>query len=141
MSDTPQVVGLLLCERVLQDVIRRDAVSCINIHNGITAQSFPAIIPLVYAFAQVKGVEEEFSYQFKFVNALNRVIAESPVAKVDPLPNRYMTQKLISAFTGITFESEGMFNMVLEIEGEVQASLPFQVVKTAVEEPALEFKA
>src|SRR5689334_17067678 len=53
MAEVAQVLGIILCERVLQDVLRRDAISCINIHNGTTVQDFPAVVPLVFAFAQV----------------------------------------------------------------------------------------
>ncbi len=128
-SDSPpRLLGIILCERVLQDVLRRDAVSCINIYNGITAQSFPAVIPLVYAFAQVSGSNSQFDYQFRIEDSLGNLIAGSPTATVEPLPNLHMTHKIISAFSGLTFESEGMFHIVLEVEGESVGSLPFQVI-------------
>ncbi len=124
----PKLLGIILCERVLQDVLRRDAVSCINIYNGITAQSFPAVIPLVYAFAQVTGSNNQFDYQFRIEDSLGNLIAGSPTAIVEPLPNLHMTHKIISAFSGLTFESEGMFHIVLEVEGESVGSLPFEVI-------------
>ncbi len=124
----PKLLGIILCERVLQDVLRRDAVSCINIYNGITAQSFPAVIPLVYAFAQVSGSNSQFDYQFRIEDSLGNLIAGSPTATVEPLPNLHMTHKIISAFSGLTFESEGMYQIVLEVEGESVGSLPFQVI-------------
>jgi hypothetical protein len=127
-SDLPQLIGIVLCERVLQDVLRRDAISCINIHNGITVQSFPAVIPLVYAFAQLSGSHHQFTYQFKIVDRQNQIIAMSPVAQVEPLPNRNMTHKIISAFSGLTFNEEGMYNIALTLEGEDVGTLPFQVV-------------
>ncbi|MBI4534500.1 MAG: hypothetical protein HY711_11200, partial [Candidatus Melainabacteria bacterium] len=111
--ELPQVIGIILCERVLQDVLRRDAISCINIHNGITVQAFPAVIPLVYAFAQLSGSHHEFTYQFKVTDRQCQIVASSPVAKVEPLPNRFMTHKIISAFSGLTFIEEGMYNIVL----------------------------
>jgi hypothetical protein len=128
-SDSPpRLLGIILCERVLQDVLRRDAVSCINIYNGITAQTFPAVIPLVYAFAQVSGSTAQFDYQFRIEDSLGNLIAGSPTATVDPLPDMHMTHKLISAFSGLTFDSEGMYHIVLEVEGESVGSLPFQVI-------------
>lgn len=132
-AERPQVIGIILCERVLQDVLRRDAISCINIHNGVTVQTFPAMIPLVYAFAQLTGSHSEFSYQFKIVDRQGQIIANSPVAKVEPLPNRNMTHKIISAFTGLTFQEEGMYNVVLALEGEDVGLLPFQVVQMTPE--------
>ncbi len=132
-SDRPQVIGIILCERVLQDVLRRDAISCINIHNGVSVQTFPAVIPLVYAFAQLTGSHSEFSYQFRIVDRQGQIIASSPVAKVEPLPNRNMTHKIISAFTGLTFREEGMYNIVLSLEGQDSGSLPFQVVQISPE--------
>ncbi len=127
-SDLPQLIGIILCERVLQDVIRRDAISCINIHNGIAVQSFPAVIQLVYAFAQLSGSHHGFTYQFKISDRQNQIIAMSPVAQVEPLPNRNMTHKIISAFSGLTFNEEGMYNVQLTLEGEDVGSLPFQVI-------------
>ena len=132
-GDRPQVIGIILCERVLQDVLRRDAISCVNIHNGITVSSFPAIIPLMYAFAQLSGSHREFTYQFKIVDRQSQVITVSPVAKVEPLPNRFMTHKVISALSGLTFVEEGMYNIVLALEGEDVASLPFQVIQMVQE--------
>lgn len=128
MSDLPQLIGIVLCERILQDVLRRDAVSCINIYNAVTAAAFPVGIPLIYAFAQLTGSQKAFNYQFKVVDDDDKSIGESPLAKVEPLPNRFMTHKIISAFQGLQFKREGMYNVVLEIEGEVVGSLPFQVI-------------
>jgi len=128
-ADSPKVIGIILCERVLQDVLRPDAISCINIHNGVTVQSFPAVIPLVYAFAQLSGSHSEFTYQFKIVDRQGQIVATSPVAKVEPLPNKNMTHKIISAFQGLAFQEEGMYNIVLALEGEDAAALPFQVIQ------------
>ena len=132
-SDLPKVIGIILCERVLQDVLRRDAISCINIHNGINVPAFPWAIPLVYAFAQLSGSHREFTYQFKVVDRLHQIVAMSPVAKVEPLPNRNMTHKIISAFSGLTFTEEGMYDIVLALDGEEVGSLPFQVVQVSPE--------
>jgi hypothetical protein len=129
-QDLPQVLGIILCERVLQDVLRRDAISCINIHNGMTVQDFPAIVPLVFAFAQVSGSHHEFSYQFKMIDRQSQVNAISPVAKVEPLPNKYMTHKVISAFSGLVFKEEGMYNVVLSLDGMDVGNLPFQVMQS-----------
>jgi len=128
MSESPKLIGIVLCERVLQDVLRRDAVSCINIYNGITAQSFPAVVPLVYAFAQVSGSGTGFEYQFKINDDQGKPIAMSPPARVEPLPNAYLTHKIISAFSGLTFDREGTYEIVLDIQGGRVGSLPFQVV-------------
>jgi hypothetical protein len=135
-KELPQVIGIILCERVLQDVLRRDAISCINIHNGISVQAFPAVIPLVYAFAQLSGSHNEFSYQFKIVDRQGQIVAMSPVANVEPLPNRNMTHKIISAFTGLTFAEEGMYNVVLALDGGEVGALPFQVTHVTPEATA-----
>jgi hypothetical protein len=128
-QDLPQVLGIVLCERILQDVLHRDHISCINIHNGLTVHDFPAIVPLVFAFAQVSGSHHEFSYQFKMIDRQSQVIAISPVAKVEPLPNKFMTHKVISAFSGLIFKEEGMYNVVLALDGTDVGSLPFQVMQ------------
>jgi hypothetical protein len=133
-QDLPQVLGIVLCERILQDVLRRDAISCINIHNGMTVQDFPAIVPLVFAFAQVSGSHHPFSYQFKMIDRQSQVIAISPVANVEPLPNKYMTHKVISAFSGLVFKEEGMYNVVLALDGVDVGSLPFQVMQATAEQ-------
>jgi hypothetical protein len=135
-ADQPQLIGIVLCERVLQDVLRRDMISCINIHNGITVPAFPYVIPLVYSFAQLTGSHHEFNYQFKIVDRQGNVIASSPVTKVEPLPNRNMTHKVISAFSGLTFHEEGMYKIVLSLEGEEVGALPFQVVQVSPEATA-----
>lgn len=128
MSDKPRLIGIILCERVLQDVLRRDAVSCVNIYNGITAQSFPAVVPLVYAFAQISGSEAGFEYQFKIADDTGRVIAMSPPARVEPLPSQFMTHKIISAFSGLAFDKEGTYEIILYVGGEALGALPFQVL-------------
>lgn len=127
--DLPKVIGILLCERVSQDVLRRDAISLVNIHNSIGVQTFPAMLPLVFAFAQVTGSHHEFSYQFKFADRQNQVIAMSPATKVEPLPNKNMTHKLISAFTGLVFQEEGTFNLILTLDGAEVGALPIQVMQ------------
>jgi hypothetical protein len=99
----------------------------------MTVQDFPAVVPLVFAFAQVSGSHYEFSYQFKMIDRQQQVIAISPVAKVEPLPNKFMTHKIISAFSGLVFREEGMYNVVLSLDGLEVGSLPFQVVQVAAE--------
>lgn len=129
----PQVIGIILCERVLRDLLRPEAISCINIHNGMSVQAFPAVIPLIYAFAQLTGSHSEFTYQFKIVDRQGQIIAASPVAKVEPLPNKNMTHKVISAVTGLTFSEEGMYDVTLSLDGEEVGSLPFQVMQVGID--------
>ncbi len=138
MSEKPRLIGIILCERVLQDVLRRDAVSCVNIYNGITAQSFPAVVPLVYAFAQISGSSQGFEYQFRILDEKGQPIAESPPAKVDPLPSQFMTHKIISAFSGLAFDHEGTYEIVLFVSGEALGALPFQVLVMPGAQPSQE---
>lgn len=129
MSDGPQLIGIILCELILQDVLRRDAISCVNIHSGVISPSFPVSLPLIYGFAQLTGVSKEFQYQFKVLNPAGTTIAYSPLTPVQPLPNEHVTHKIINAFTGLTFETEGTYLFVLEINGKKIGELPFQVVQ------------
>jgi len=128
MSERPQLIGIILCELVLQDVLRRDAISCVNIHSGVVAPGFPTQLPLIYAFAQLSGGKVGFNYQFKVVDPDGKVLGSSPMAKVDPLPNENITHKIINAFTGLTFDRDGVFNFVLDVDGVTVGALPFQVV-------------
>jgi hypothetical protein len=136
MGDQPQLIGIILCELILQDVLRRDAISCVNIHSGVISPSFPVTLPLIYGFAQLTGVSAEFNYQFKVANPKGEVIAYSPMTPVQPLPNENVTHKIINAFTGLTFEAEGTYLFILEVDGNVIGALPFQVVLMA-EEPVV----
>ena len=135
MADTPKLIGIILCELVLQDILRREAISCINIHNGIATQAFPVTLPLVYGFAQLHGVTKQFGYQFKLVDPNGQLLATSPETKVDPLPNQNVTHKIINAFTGLTFSQEGTYQVVLEVDGEEIGSLPFHVVFVQPQQP------
>ncbi len=132
-QDLPQVLGIILCERVLQDVLNRPSVSCINIQNSIQVQGFPAMVPLLFAFAQVSGSHHEFNYQFKMVDRQAQIVAMSPIARVEPLPNKHMTHKVISAFSQIIFHEEGTYNVVLALDGRDVGSLPFQIVHVTPE--------
>jgi hypothetical protein len=83
-SEKPKLLSIILCERVLQDVLKRDAISCINIQSNMTVQGFPAYVPLVFAFAQVYGTHNDFRYQFKMTDRAGKDLAMSPEAKVEP---------------------------------------------------------
>lgn len=131
MSELPNVLGIIVCERILVDVLRQDAISCVNIHNGLATASFPVVIPLICAYAQVSGSHDEFSYQFKIMDRQNNVIAHSPVATVKPLPNVNMIHKLISAITGLSFEAEGTYNFTLELNDIQVSHLPFYVMQVS----------
>lgn len=133
MTTPPTLLGILLCERVLQDVLRRDAISLINIHNGISSQSFPTLIPLLYAFAQLSASSSPFTYQFKVLTASGEPVSASPIANVEPLSNGESTHKVMSAFTGLIFPAEGSYLVTLEIDGQEIGGLPFQVQKIAQE--------
>ena len=130
MSDRPELVGIILCELVLQDVLRREAISCVNIiPNSVMTPGFPTQLPLMYAFAQLSGSKAGFSYQFKVLDPDGNMTANSPVQKVDPLPNENFTHKIINAFTGLTFTKEGIYQFLLEVDGVTTGTLPFQVVQ------------
>jgi hypothetical protein len=125
IEEKPRLLGIVLCERVLQDVLRRDAISCINIYSGIMAAAFPAVIPLVYAFAQVSGTAQEFAYSFRVENEDGTAIAASPLVHVEPLANKQTPHKLITAFSGLTLAKTGLYRVILEVEGEAVGELPF----------------
>lgn len=129
MSSLPNVLGIIICERILVDVLRQEAVSCVNIHNGFATSSFPVILPLIYAYAQVSGSHEEFTYQYRILDRDSKELAQSPLAKVEPLPNSNMLHKLISAIPGLRFDDEGTYNFILELNGVKVSHLPFYVVK------------
>jgi hypothetical protein len=117
-----------MCERVLRDVLRPDAISLVNIHSSMSVQSWPAVVPLVFAYSEVTGSQFEFNYQFKFIDRQNQVMAVSNVQKVAPLPNRNMTHKLIGAFQGLVFQEEGSYHLLLSLDGVDVAGMVFQVV-------------
>ena len=112
---------------IRDSVLRRDAISCVNIHSGVVAPAFPTQLPLIYAFAQLTGGRVGFQYQFKVVDPDGAVMGSSPMAQVDPLPNENITHKIINAFTGLTFEREGVYGFALDVDGETVGTLPFQV--------------
>ncbi len=136
MIDAPRPIGIFLCERVLRDVLRPDSISCINMHNMMTVQAFPAVLPLVFAYAEVTGSDQDFTYQFKFVDRKGTELATSNVQKVSPLPNKYMTHKLIGAFQGLVFPDEGSYILNLALDGKDVTSMAFQVLHFAPESSA-----
>lgn len=127
-ADKPRPINVFLCERVLRDVLRPDAISIINMHNSMTVQAFPAMVPLIFAFSEVTGSHHEFTYQFKFLDRQAQVIAVSNVQTVSALPNVNMTHKLIGAFQGLVFPEEGTYQVVLALEGQDAGNLSFQVL-------------
>jgi hypothetical protein len=126
-DDNPGLLGIMLCERVLQDVLRRDAVSCINIYSGISAVAFPTVIPLVYAFAQLSSSNRQFEYQFRIEDDAGNLVAASQLVRVEPLANKHTPHKIITAFSGLTFETPGLYHVILEVGEEQLGSLPFNV--------------
>jgi hypothetical protein len=125
-----------MCERVLRDVLRPDAISLVNIHSTMSVQAWPAVVPLVFAYAEVSGSQNEFNYQFKFTDRQNQVMAVSNVQKVTALPNKNMTHKLIGAFQGLVFHEEGSYHLLLAIDGVDVAGMLFQVLAQTQETPA-----
>ncbi len=126
-DDNPSLLGIVLCERVLQDVLRRVAVSCVTIYSGISAAAFPTVLPLVYVFAQLSGCSNKFEYQFRIENDDGNLVAASQAAVVEPLANIHSPHKLITAFSGLTFDTPGLYHIILEVQGEQLGHLPFNV--------------
>lgn len=128
-TSSPQSSGLILCERVLQDLVNRDAVTCVNIFNGLSAANFPMLMPVAYAFAQVTGANGPFEYEYKIIDEAGNIVAISQKSQVTPQAGTDSTtsHKVISAFNGLAFEKEGLFTVILEINGEEAANLPLKV--------------
>ena len=128
MPEGPKPIAVFMCERVLRDVLRPDAISLINIHSTMSVQAWPAVVPLVFAYAEVSGSQSEFNYQFKFIDRQSQVMAVSNVQKVAALPNKNMTHKLIGAFQGLVFQEEGSYHLLLALDGVDVAGMVFQVL-------------
>ena len=133
----PQASGVFLCERVLQDMVSREAVTCVNIYNGLMAVEFPITVPVAYAFAQITGTTGPFDYEYSLLDENGTVMASSGRATVEPQEgsDEATSHKVISAFHGMSFDREGIYSLVLSIDGEEAASLPLKVV--LVREPSM----
>lgn len=129
-TDKPKPISIFLCERILRDVLRPDAISIINMHNSLSVQALPIAVPLIFAFSEVTGSHHEFNYQFKFLDRQSQIIAVSNVQTVAALPNTNMTHKLIGAFQGLIFPEEGSYKLVLALDGEDTCAVSFQIVHT-----------
>ena len=102
----------------------------------MTVQAFPAVLPLVFAYAEVTGSDQDFTYQFRFIDRNGRELATSNVQKVSPLPNKHMTHKLIGAFQGLVFPEEGSYLLNLALDGKDVTNMVFQVLHFAPEASA-----
>ncbi|MBP7861452.1 hypothetical protein KA183_07205 [bacterium] len=123
----PESIGISICERVLQDVFRRDAMTLVNVHNGISSHAFPTLVPVLYAFAQLRRSPNAFTYQFKVLDQSKNEVSNSGIGKVDALDNPNAVHKVISAFSGLIFQGPGNYSFVLEIDGKAIDSIPFIV--------------
>lgn len=127
MATTPDLECISLCERVLQDLFRKDAVTLVNVHNGVSSQAFPTMIPVLYAFAQLSAHPHSFSYQFKVLNPENEVMSQTSSGQVEALTNPNGMHKIISVFSGLLFPQPGVYKFVLEIDGVEKGSIPYEV--------------
>ncbi len=127
MKDTPELVGISVCERVLQDIFRRDTVTLVNVHNSINSKAFPTLVPILYVFAQLRGSQRAFNYQFKILDPRGELLASSGASQVEPLPTSSYLHKIISAFPGLIFPADGNYSIVLEIDDKQIGSIPFLV--------------
>ncbi|MBA4077311.1 MAG: hypothetical protein C0508_19935 [Cyanobacteria bacterium PR.023] len=127
MTELPELVGICLCERVSQDIFRNDAVTLVNVHNSFSSTSFPSMIPIIYAFAQLRGLPEAFTYQFSVLGPEGEVIASSAPGQVDPLPTTESLHRILSAFPGLILPAPGSYKVILKINEKLVGVLPLMV--------------
>jgi len=127
MSDRPELVSIILCERVLQDLFRKDAVTLVNVHNQISSQAFPTIVPVLYAYAQFSGFPQSFTYQFKLFDPAGNLMAASSAGMVEGMDNSSLMHKVISTFPGLIFNTHGTHLFTLEVNEVKISSSAFQV--------------
>lgn len=127
LSDRPELVGICLCERVSQDIFRTDAVTLVNVHNSFTSTAFPAMIPIVYAFAQLRGLPEAFTYQFNVVGPADEIIMSSTPGQGEALPTADSLHRLATAFPGLILTAAGSYKIVLLVNHELVGILPIMV--------------
>lgn len=127
MSDLPELVGICLCERVSQDIFRKDAVTLVNVHNSFTSTAFPSMIPIIYGFAQLRGMPEAFTYQFNVRGPNDEVIASSSPGQVEGLPTSESLHRVVSAFVGLVLPAAGNYKLELEVNQKSVGSLPLMV--------------
>ncbi len=133
MADVPRPIAVFMCERVLQDMLRKTDITLVNIHSTMSVQQFPAVVPLVFAYSEVTGSATEFSYQFRFKDKRGQVITESNVQQVAPSPDKNISHKLIGAFSGLLFPEEGSYQLMLAINNKEVAGMEFQIIKIAAQ--------
>ncbi|TXJ08865.1 MAG: hypothetical protein E6Q25_04575 [Acinetobacter sp.] len=136
MSLKPELEAISLCERVLQDLFRRDAVTLVNVHNGVSSQAFPTMVPVLYAFAQLRAHPDPFTYQFKVLNPEGVLVSQSSSGQVEGLVNPNGMHKVISVFSGLLFPTPGVYRVVLEVDGVEIGSIPYEVEHIVVNQPA-----
>lgn len=133
VAEGPRPIAVFMCERVLRDVLRPDQITLVNMQTTLSVQAFPALVPLVFAYAEVSGSQQEFTYQFRFVDKQGKVLAASNELKVAASPNQHLSHKLIGAFQALFFPEEGNYELLLSLNGVDAAGMLLQIIKLPAE--------
>ncbi len=130
----PELVSICLCEKVLQDIFRPDAITLVNVHNSTVSQGFPTLVPILYAYAQLTPSPNPFSFQFTMTDSKGQPMTAPNPGIVEPLYEKNVLHKLLFAFTGLIIPAADTYTISLEIEGKIVGSIPFEVAQAQVEE-------
>ncbi|MBK9772696.1 MAG: hypothetical protein IPP57_18085 [Candidatus Obscuribacter sp.] len=134
MSATPELVSICLCERLLQDVFRRDSVTLVNVHNSVASQGFPILIPVIYAFAQLSPSPKPFTYKFVITDSKNAVVTASLSSEVAALHHKNALHKVIGAFTSLVLPAADVYTVTLFIDDKAIGTIPFEAAMVQAEE-------
>jgi len=119
-------LSLLMCEKVLRDLINPNKLSFIGVFGGFTASVLPFSCPPIFLTVQYGLGQEECTHHFEIHNSSGQVLFCSPDHTFF-LDNRTVSHTDIAGVEGIYFAHPGQYWIKSILNGEVRAEIPLNI--------------
>ena len=128
----PKALALIMCDKVLRDIINPNRLSFVGVFTGFTARALPFVCPPIFLTVQYGLGQGMFNHHFEIQNSSGQVVFRSPDHSFF-LDNRTMSHNDIAGVEGIFFSHPGQYWVRSFLDGEVQAEIPLNITYKPME--------
>ena len=121
-----KALSLLMCEKILRDIINPNKLSFIGVFSGFTARALPFVCPPIYLAVQYGLGQGSFKHRFEIQNSSGQILFRSPDHSFF-LDNRTMSHADIAGVEGIFFSHPGQYWIRSFINDELGGEIPLNI--------------
>jgi len=124
--DEAKPLAIIVCEKVLRDILNPNKLSFIGVFSGFTARTLPFLCPPMFLAAQYGLGQGNFAHHFEIQHSSGQVVFKSPDHTFF-LDNRTVSHTDIAGVEGVMFNHPGQYWIRSILNDEMAGEIPLNI--------------